>query len=114
MSMKAIFCGVLPRLGPPPDLGTRADFAVAKRDHHDRAEVLNWPPPTQPPRCCGPPLTACISVRSSRGWATDDGPTDITELALACVPTTAWSKRADGPLNDYLHPEKYLLSGDDS
>ena len=70
------------------------------------------------------------------GWAADDGPTDIDKLTLACGPDNrlvengGWKtrKRKDGRtewippphldtgqprVNNFHHPEKYLLLGDD-
>ncbi len=75
-------------------------------------------------------------VHHINGWASEDGPTDITNLTLACGPDNrlveegGWTtrKRKDGRtewvppphldsgqarVNNFHHPEKYLLPEDD-
>jgi hypothetical protein len=84
---------------------------------------------------CTAPADWC-QVHHVDGRATDDGPTDVTNLTLACGPDNrpveegGWTtrKREDGRIkwippphldsgqtrvNGYHHPEKYLLSDDD-
>jgi hypothetical protein len=89
--------------------------------------------------CTRPGCTApgyWCQVHHVDGWAKDDGPTDITKVTLACGPDNrlvedgGWTTRIreDGRIewippphldsgqtrvNDYHHPEKYLLSDDD-
>jgi hypothetical protein len=86
------------------------------------------------PGCTAPGYWS--QVHHVDGWAKDDGPTDITKLTLACGPDNrlieegGWTtrKRKDGRtewippphldsgqarVNDYHHPEKYLVEDDD-
>jgi hypothetical protein len=86
------------------------------------------------PGCTAPGYWS--QVHHVDGWAKDDGPTDITKLTLACGPDNrlveegGWTtrKRKDGRtewippphldsgqarVNDYHHPEKYLMPEDD-
>jgi len=89
--------------------------------------------------CTRPGCTApgyWCQVHHVEGWTKDDGPTDIIKLTLACGPDNrlieegGWTtrKRKDGRtewippphldngqarVNDYHHPEKYLVEPDD-
>jgi hypothetical protein len=89
--------------------------------------------------CTRPGCTAqayWCQVHRVDGWATDDGPTDIPKLTLACGPDNrlieegGWTtrKRKDGRtewipppqldsgqsrVNNYHHPEKYLVEDDE-
>jgi hypothetical protein len=84
---------------------------------------------------CTAPAYWC-QVHHVDGWASDDGPTDVNKLTLACGPDNrlveqgGWTtrKRKDGRtewippphldtgqsrVNDYHHPERYLVDPDD-
>jgi hypothetical protein len=89
--------------------------------------------------CTRPGCTAqayWCQVHHVDGWASDDGPTDVNKLTLACGPDNrlveqgGWTtrKRKDGRtewippphldtgqsrVNDYHHPERYLVDPDD-
>jgi hypothetical protein len=85
------------------------------------------------PGCTAPPYQT--QVHHIQGWAAENGPTDINLLTLACGPDNrlaehGWTvrKRKDGRtewippahldtgqprVNNYHHPEKYLIDQDD-
>jgi hypothetical protein len=85
------------------------------------------------PGCTAPPNQS--QVHHIAGWAAQHGPTDINKLTLACAPDNrlaehGWTvrKRKDGRtewippphldtgqarVNNYHHPEKYLVDDDD-
>jgi hypothetical protein len=85
------------------------------------------------PGCTAPPYQT--QVHHIQGWAGQHGPTDINKLTLACAPDNrlaehGWTvrKRKDGRtewippphldtgqprVNNYHHPEKYLINDDD-
>jgi hypothetical protein len=85
------------------------------------------------PGCTAPPYQT--QVHHLQGWAAEHGPTDINKLTLACAPDNrlaehGWTvrKRKDGRtewippahldtgqtrVNNYHHPQKYLVDDED-